>query len=569
MTTRRQFLGASALSTAAAQMPNRPNILWVSCEDTGTQIGCYGDPHAITPNIDALAADGVRYSHAYTVAGVCAPSRSGIITGMYPTTLGSHHMRSTIKLPPWVHPFPAYLREAGYFTSNNAKTDYNFEVPEGVWDQLGGSAHWKNRPTGRPFFSVFNIETTHESRVVLRGDAYEKVVAGLKPGERQDPARLTTLPPFYPDTTETRRDWANTYELITAMDRQFGKHVQDLKEAGLWDNTIVFFWGDHGVGLPRSKRWVYETSTHVPLVIRIPEKFRAAGQGRPGTADSQLVSFIDLAPTVLNLAGVPLEKHFQGRAFLGPNLTSPRSHVFAARDRMDERYDMVRAVRDRRYRYIRNFEPEKPYYQHMNTAERGPTMREIRRAGASSKIASQWMGTKPAEELYDVEADPFEIHNLALEPKHRLTLSRLRLTLEDWQKQTGDLGLIPEPELLAIEERRGYRMGGSSAVTARYWEVRRSPSMSRLESALIDVAPVVRIAAAQRLERIDKLVEGLASREPWTRLMAVIALDELGEKARPALRALRIAREGKENGYVARVANHALNTLLGESNAVP
>jgi uncharacterized sulfatase len=567
MINRRAFLAQTL--PLAAQTPQQPNILWVSCEDTGTQIGCYGDPHAITPNIDQMAAEGVRYSHAYTVAGVCAPSRSGIITGMYPTTLGSHHMRCTAKLPPWVRPFPAYLRDAGYFTTNNAKTDYNFDVPEGVWDRLGRDAHWKDRPAGRPFFSVFNIETTHESRVVLRGAAYEKAIGGVKPEQRQDPARLTTLPPFYPDTPETRRDWANTYELITAMDRQFGARVQELKDAGLWDNTIVFFWGDHGVGLPRSKRWLYETSTHVPLLARIPERYRTAGQGKPGSTDAQLVSLIDLAPTLLNLAGAPMPKHFQGRAFLGPNLTPQREYVFAARDRMDERYDMVRAIRDRRYRYIRNFEPEKPYYQYMTTPEKGPTMQEIRRAGASSKVASQWMGTKPAEELYDTQTDPFEIHNLAQDPRHRMTLQRLRLKLEDWQKETGDLGLIPEPELSVIEERRGYRMGGSSPVTARYWEVRRTPSLSRLESGLLDSAPVVRIAAAQRLGRVDKLIEGLANRDPSTRLMAAQALDELGEKARPAIRALQIARQDQENRYLVRVANHALNSLLGESTQVP
>lgn len=552
-----------------AQSPERPNILWVSCEDTGTQIGCYGDPHAITPNIDALAREGVRYSRAYTVAGVCAPSRSGIITGMYPTTIGSHHMRSDAKLPGFINCFPSYLREAGYYCTNNAKTDYNFAVPKDAWDESSNKAHWKNRKPNQPFFSVFNIETTHESRIILRGEAYEKVVAQLSPKERQDPARLTNLPPYYPDTPETRRDWANYYELITTMDKQFAARIQEIKDAGLWDSTIVMFWGDHGVGLPRAKRWLYEDSTHVPLVARIPERFRIAGQGRPGSVDDQLISLIDLAPTMLNLAGVPLPKHFQGRAFLGRNLTKQRDYVFAARDRMDERYDMVRAVRDRRYRYIRNFEPEKPYYQYMNTPEQGPTMREIRRVGDSSKVCAQWMGTKPAEELYDANADPHEVKNLASEPAHRLALERMRRALDEWQRDTIDLGLIPEPELVELEAKRGYRYGAVSAVAARYWEVRRTPSLSRLETALVDPSPCVRIAAAQRLQRIDKLAVELASRDEWVRLMAVIALDELGEKARPAIRVLQIAREEKENKYIARVANHALNVLMNETRTVP
>ncbi len=607
--SRRSFLGQSAAVAASrGAAAARPNILWVSCEDTGPEIGCYGDPHAITPNIDRLAREGVRYTRAYTVAGVCAPSRSGIITGMYPTTLGSQYMRCRVALPDFVKCFPEYLRNAGYFCANNVKTDYNFDPPKTAWDELSNQAHWRNRPAGKPFFSVFNITTTHESQVRLRGAAYERVIARLKPGERRDPARLA-LPPYYPDTPVARRDWANYYEVVTAMDYQAGDRLKELEDAGLLEETIVFFWGDHGVGLPRAKRWLYESSTHVPLVVRIPEKFRLSGQGKPGSVDGQLVSFIDLAPTVLNLAGVPIPKHMQGRAFLGPKLDAPREYVYGGRDRMDERYDGVRMVRDRRYRYLRNYQPHKPYAQHTAYMEQGFIMRELRRlkkegdlpAGAGLYMA----GVKPVEELYDVEKDPHELDNLATSPAHQAVLKRLRAAHERWALETRDVGLIPEPELVEREKQFGTRYAmlrqpGSEVYVRRlralvdavnrgtnreliersladpdpafrYWAVlgltqseESTRAAERVRKALEDPAPVVRIAAAAHLDdekALSVLIRELASDNEFARLHAAIALDELGEKARPARAALQAVLSIKDSGYVARVAEHALAQL--------
>lgn len=601
--SRRSFIaqGAAVAAGRSAAAP-RPNILWVSCEDTGPEIGCYGDPHAITPNIDRLAREGVRYTRAYTVAGVCAPSRSGIITGMYPTTLGSQYMRCRIVLPDFVKCFPEYLRNAGYFCSNNVKTDYNFDPPKTAWDELSNKAHWRNRPAGKPFFSVFNITTTHESQVRLRGAAYERVIARLKPGERRDPAKLA-LPPYYPDTPVARRDWANYYEVVTAMDYQVGDRLKELEDAGLLEDTIVFFWGDHGVGLPRAKRWLYESSTHVPLVVRIPEKYRAPGQGKPGSVDGQLVSFIDLAPTVLNLAGVPIPAHMQGRAFLGPKLTPPRQYVYAAHDRMDERYDGVRMVRDQRYRYLRNYEPHKPYAQHTAYMEEGFIMKELRRLKKEGELppgAGLYMaGVKPVEELYDVEKDPHEINNLAASPAHQEVLKRLRAAHERWALETRDVGLIPEPELVEREKKFGTRYAvlrqpGSEQYLRRlralvdavnretnralieqsladpdpafrYWAVvGLGKSPDRLRPALEDPAPVVRIAAAARLgdeKALGVLIRELSSDNEFVRLHAAIALDELGEKARPARAALQAVLNIKDSGYVARVAEHALAQL--------
>ncbi|MCU0245553.1 MAG: sulfatase-like hydrolase/transferase [Bryobacter sp.] len=577
MITRREVLSAPLVFSQASR--RRPNIVWISCEDTSPMLGCYGDPHAITPTLDRFSQQAIRYTHAYTVAGVCAPSRSGIITGMFPSTLGSMHMRSRVALPSHVHAFPAYLREAGYYCTNNAKTDYNFEVPKDAWDESSNKAHWKNAPKDRPFFAVFNIETTHESRIVRRGAEFEEVVRRLTPAQRQDPARLTTLPPYYPDTPVTRRDWANVYEIITAMDYQVGDRLKELEDAGLLENTIVCFWGDHGVGLPRSKRWLYESSTRAPLMIRLP--------GGKAGVDSQLVSFLDLAPTMLNLAGVSLPKQFQSRAFLGPNLTKPREYVYGARDRMDERYDMSRTVRDARYRYIRNYYPDKPWYQPTRTPDAGPTMREIRRLHAERSlgpIPSQWTGPgKPVEELYDTANDPHEIRNLAADPKYRATLDRLRRAHEAWQRETRDLGLIPEPVLQETAVR--YSLGAAPDFPARldrlraanaqptaahqkdpdpavrFWAVRRIKDKPALAQFLNDPAPVVRIAAARNLapapNAVAVLVKELQNANDFLRLHAAHALDEERVNAPGVRDALQVALKDPQD-YVRRVAEHAI-----------
>ena len=251
-----------------------PNILWLSVEDISPNLGCYGDKHAQTPRLDALAKQGVLYKNAFVCAPVCAPCRSSIITGVYPTTLGTHNMRCHIKLPPEIKCFTEYLRKAGYYCTNNAKTDYQFTPPKTAWDVSSGKAHWKNRPKkDQPFFAVFNYTGTHESAV--RGDAkYRQTEKRLAPNERHDPAALV-LPPYYPDTPAVRKDWARYYNCITAMDTWVADRLAELDEAGLADDTIVIFWSDHGVGLPRAKRWLYDSGIHVPLIIRIPEKFRA------------------------------------------------------------------------------------------------------------------------------------------------------------------------------------------------------------------------------------------------------------------------------------------------------
>jgi arylsulfatase A-like enzyme len=406
--------------TAPTWAAERPNIVWLSIEDASPHLGCYGDEHARTPNVDRFATQSILYENAFAPAPVCAPCRSSIITGVYATSLGTHHMRSNVKLPPEIRPFTKYLREAGYYCTNNKKEDYQFTAPEDTWDDSSGKAHWKNRTNSKqPFFAVFNFTGTHESHV--RGDepAYSRTVKSLGDGERHDPASLE-LPPYYPDTPMVREEWARYYNCMTAMDKWFALHLRQLDDAGLTDDTVVFFWSDHGVGLPRGKRWLYDSGLKVPLIVHVPEKWRKKLGDPPisasGARTDELVSLIDLPETVLNLAGLPIPSYMQGRAFLGPKLTPQREYVFAARDRMDERYDMSRCVRTKRYKLIYNFVTWRPWTQWVSYGEKCDTMRELRRLkaeGGLNEVQSLWLAdTKPAMEIYDLQADPFELNNL-------------------------------------------------------------------------------------------------------------------------------------------------------------
>jgi uncharacterized sulfatase len=450
---------------AAQTQAERPNILWISLEDTSPDFGCYGDKYAVTPLFDQFAKEGVRYTRVFTHAPVCAPSRSGIITGMYPTSIATHHMRCQAVTPPEVKCFTEYLRTAGYYCTNNAKTDYQFAPPFTAWDENGNQAHWRGRRPGQPFFAVFNFTNTHESQIRQPSAQTKSLVAKLNEAERHDPAKAT-LPPYYPDTPAVRRDWASYHDNVTAVQRLVARVLDQLEEDGLAEDTIVWIWGDHGRGLPRGKRWIYDSGIHAPLLIRVPEKWlRHAGgdtaeKPQPGSVIDDLIAFVDFGPTVLSLAGVSVPKHMQGRPFLGPEKGSPREHVFAARDRMDERYDVIRAVRNKRYKYIRNFMPHLPYAQRIAYLELMPTMRDWRRLHAANQLSGPtalfFREIKPVEELYDTETDPHEVNNLAGEPQHAEKLRELRGRLVEWMLETQDLGLIPEP-ILDEAQRPGAR----------------------------------------------------------------------------------------------------------------
>ena len=428
----------------------KPNIIWITCEDISPFVGVFGNKLVKTPNIDQLAKEGVRYTRAYTTAGVCAPSRSAIITGMYQTSIGTQHMRTlagpkvamsgslpaySAVLPDYVKCFPEYLRKAGYYCTNNEKQDYQFEAPVTVWDENGPAASYRNRPAGKPFFSVFNFFITHESQLFGRSDSL-----------RVDSSQVV-IPPYYPDTKTVRHDMARLFTNIEMMDEQVGQLISDLKQDGLYENTVIFFFSDHGGALPWMKRELLERGTHIPLIIRFEQGKNA------GSTNDNLVSAVDFAPSVLSLAGVKIPAYMQGQAFLGSaKAKSPRKYVYAARDRMDTEYDRVRMVRDKRYRYLYNCNPEKPYYQNVLYRTGVPMMKEILRLkeeGKLNPVQMSWFKTKPVEELYDVELDPDELHNLAMDSRFKTKTAELRNAYQAWTRLVGDMGSIPEKEMIS------------------------------------------------------------------------------------------------------------------------
>jgi len=422
-----------------------PNIVWIVTEDISPNLGCYGDADAITPNLDAFAAQGTRFARAFTHAPVCAPTRSGLITGMYPTTMGSHHMRSKLVVPPPL--FTDELAKAGYNVFWPGKTDFNFDPPKGWADTRDWTKKPDILPTDKPFFAYINFLVTHESQIRATPAQYKKNTARLKPEQFRDPAKVA-IPPYYPDHPDVRRDVATYHENITAMDAMVGDVLKMLDDRKLRENTVVMFFGDHGWGMSRGKRWCYDSGTRAPLIVRWP------GQLKPGSVCEDLVAFLDLTPTVLSLAGVEVPKRMQGQIFLGDKRATPREYVYSARDRMDEGYDRIRSVRSENYRYVRNFHPEIPYAQWINYMDEMPTMKVWRKLAFSGKLNDVQMAffakTKPAEELYDIRTDPHETKNLigaesasiqAIARDHRAELDR-------WMKDTNDLGAVPEKELI-------------------------------------------------------------------------------------------------------------------------
>jgi len=453
---RRQFISSATFIALAPLLPeivhsgkreDRPNILWLTLEDVCPDLGCYGDPVAQTPCMDAFSRQGVRYSHCFSVSGVCAPSRACLATGMYSNSIGTQHMRTRTKNFTWlpkpyeavppveVKHFAEYLRRAGYYCSNDVKTDYQFGNPVSIWDDCRAGAHWRQRAKGQPFFSVINHTITHEGQIRMPLD--KKAIT--------DPARIK-LPPYYPDTPVVRNDWARYYDNLATADGQIGRRLQELQDDGLEENTVVLIFGDNGRGLPRAKRWLYDSGLHVPLLIRWPGHLPA------NRVTDRLVSFVDFAPTMLSLAGVKIPKHLQGQAFLGAKEKPARRYIYAARDRMDETYDCIRAVRDQRFKYLRNLQPEKPYAQKIEYMDEMPSMKEWRQWHAEGKLVGAqklfFSETKPEEELYDTITDPDEINNLAADPSYEKELIRLRQACNQWRQEIHDLADIAEKEMI-------------------------------------------------------------------------------------------------------------------------
>lgn len=436
--------------TTVRAQSKRPNILWLSVEDMSPHLGSYGERLIATPNLDKLAARAIRYTSAFTAAGVCAPSRNAIITGRMQTSNGGHNMRTlnntypeqtglpksySTMMPEDVRPLPEYLRAAGYWCTNNAKTDYQFEDGPTYWDQNGNKAHYRDRPAGMPFFAVFNCNITHESQVWER----------RKRPLRVDPTKVR-VPPIWPDTDSVRLDIARFLTNVSEMDDWVGERLQELEASGEMENTIIMFWADHGDGLPWFKREITDRGIRVPLLISLP--------GRKASVDDRLISSIDWAPTVLSLAGIRPPGSMQGQAFLGKFAQKQvRQYVFAARDRLDSHYDRVRSVHDGRFQYLRNYYPDLPYYMDLAYRRQQASMRDILRwrdAGKLDSVQMRWFLPKGrTEELYDVKADPWQLKNLADDPAYAAELKRMRDVYANWQREVPDLGEVSEKELIA------------------------------------------------------------------------------------------------------------------------
>lgn len=444
-------------SSETVQNRALPNIIWLVAEDQSPDwFPMYGDSTIALPNLEALAKDGVVFDNAVAPVPVCAPARSALITGMYPTTLGTHNMRTYAPwrgegdrpyagldipsyspvVPDGVKMFPEYLRKVGYYTANGPKEDYNFEKTDAAWDESSKDRHWRKRKTGQPFFTVFNFSVCHESQIWERG----------KDSLFVDPKKVP-VPPYFPDTETVRHDLAINYSNLKRLDGQIGKVIADLKKDGLYQNSIIFFYGDHGGPFPRHKRALYDTGVKVPLVIKFPENKNA------GERDDRLISFIDYAPTVLSFAGIEPPKVIQGIAQFGAyEVKRKLEYTFHSSDRFDEIYDRLRAVRSKRYKYIKSYNTDISHALMVAYREQMPMMQELRNLHSAGKLnvdQDLWLSpVKPEEELYDLQEDPYELHNLAGNKNLNDTLFAYRKILNDWIKETKDLGQYPEKELI-------------------------------------------------------------------------------------------------------------------------
>ena len=517
----RRLLGACGLGllllggvlwggAADALGQDRPNILWISAEDLGPDLGAYGDPHADTPHLDSLAARGLTYRYAWSNLPVCAPARTTMAAGMYARSLGAQHMRSFVDLPPGTKLFPQFLREAGYFTTNRGKEDFNVPKPGTLWDEYSDDAHWRHRDGDQPFFSVFNTGSTHESQT-----AHAEVQVDT--AETDYP-----IPAFQPDLPETNRNWATYYRQVAEMDRWAGARLRALAEAGLADETIVFFWGDHGPGLPRGKRFAYDFGLRVPLLVYVPPKYRdrlAPPEYAPGATTDRPVSFVDFGPTVLSLAGIEPPDYMQGRAFMGPHEAPPRDYLYGARGRMDERIDMVRTVRDKRFQLIRNYMPHRRPGQYVEYLHRNPVMDKWRRLTEQGEIgppASFYWTEKPPVELYDLEADPDQVHNLAYDPAYQHVRRRLTEQLRRHQMNIRDTGFLPEAQIHARPAE------GEAPFTMAH-----DPGQYPLKR----IRAVAERAAGRDLSAVPALVSALSAADPAVRYWAATGLLVRGSDA--------------------------------------
>lgn len=623
---RRDFLKTAGLGAATLVIPgctsdtrlfagktlkSKPNILWIVVEDMSPHWSCYGETTIRTPNIDRLASEGVLFKQAFVTSPVCSPSRSAMITGMYQTTIGAHHHRSSyagseIHLPEHIKLLPEYFKQKGYYTVNGGpkttvyhtnlnwkdkklgKTDYNF-----VWDPaIYDDNDWKNRAPGQPFFA----------QIQLRGGKHR----GAKVPKPVDPAAVK-LPPYYPDHPVIRKDWARYLNSVIKLDIEVGRILQRLEEEHIADNTLVILWTDHSISHARGKQFLYDEGIHIPLIMRWP------GVIKSGTVRDDLVSHIDIAATSLYLAGIAVPEYMEGRPLFGPGY-KPRKYIVSARDRCDETLDCIRCVRTKRYKYIRNFYPHRAHLQPNRYKDNKQIIKTMRKLFAEGKLdpvqARVFASTRPTEELYDLRNDPHEINNLADSREHQHILKRMRATLLKWMHETKDLGLLPEPEIEELAKKHSSRYAilrqkenkdlmdnilkvielgkqGNADLgklikamehkqpSVRWWAARNLGNLGLdaksaagvLTGALKDSSAGVRVASARALCKMNMedqampvLLRELKNSNQVVRHYAALAMEDIGEKAHPALEALKAAK-GDKYEYVRRLANRLVSIL--------
>ncbi len=599
------------LSPLSAQdQPKRPNILWIVSEDNSTYLGCYGCADAHTPRLDQLAAEGILYENAFANVPVCAPNRCTLITGMYASSLGCQHMRSKNFVPPKSVPFYSqYLKDAGYFCTNHSKTDYNLSpYQNSAWNEMTKGDYHDRKP-GQPFFAVYNLGVSHESSLHNKEPVKKLLNAKVE------------IPPYHPDLPEIRADWAMYHQILTKMDAEVGQILDRLEKDGLADDTIVFYYADHGGILTRSKRFLYDTGVRVPMIIRFGKNFADLAPQKAGTRTDRLVSFVDFAPSLLSLAGIPVPKHFQGEAFLGKQTAKPREYVYVLRGRMDERYDFSRGVRDKNFKYIRNYNPHRIYGQHLNYLWKMATTNAWEAAYKAGKCEGPqrfFWEPKPPEELYDTQADPWEVKNLAGDAKYAKDLDRMRKANRAHLLAIRDSGFIPEGEMVKeaagssiyalVRDEKRYPLkrilplvelatGNTEQLDmfqlilpellmdespiVRYWAATGAVILGKkavkdpqvkplLEKRLKDESADVQIAAAEALANLGEtqlavkhLAGLLADDNQWVALCAANVLEVIGESARAALPALEKAAKQNKHDYVKRAAEHTVEVLKG------
>ncbi len=553
-----------------------PNILWITSEDNAAHwLGCYGNEQAKTPRIDALAARGVLFTNAYANAPVCAVARSTILTGVHAPSQGTQHMRSRHAIPPSYKPYVSYLRDLGYYCTNNSKTDYNIKGNDkAIWDECSRTAHYKNRPDGKPFFAIFNFTTSHESSLFRARGA-----------TRLDPSEVN-VPPCLPGLPEVRSDFAKYHDILTRLDAQIGKALDDLGKAGLAGDTIVFYYSDHGGPTPRGKRYLEDTGTRVPMIVHVPEKWEHLTPFKQGRKVTEPVAFVDLAPTLLSLAGLEKPGHMQGRAFLGKHRAepSPGGFVFLYGDRFDEAsYGMRRAITDGRWKYHRRFTPHLPAAPYSSYQFSMPSWVAMRKAWREGKLTGYhkalWETPQPVEELYDTRNDPWEVNNLAGDPSHAGRLRDMRAALKGVMTKVCDTGIIPEPmfdELAGSGTIAGFAQSakfdhGGALDLAFLASARKASNLPALRKAMKSEDPVKRYWGLLGCAILGKpaaeaapALETAASNDPRfvNRVAAAQALHALGRQ-QEALELILAGLENGGNSYAVQYALNALNNMDG------